>query len=131
MDRVSRLLLLVLFLAFAGWRLVRYLKLGMRKRPVSVASGAGMLVQTTTPTADPAQSQPSTSPVSRLTLLAGTLIAASFWVVANVAIVLILVGLPYLRDLPPILLLVAIVLSNFYLIPRARRLADGWISRRQ
>jgi hypothetical protein len=129
-DRVARLLLLLLILAIAGWRLVRYLKLAMGKRPVSVASGAGMIVQTAAPTPDTAQPAPSSSPPSRLTLLAGILIGATFWVVTNLAIVLTLFGLPYLRDLPPIMLLVAIVLSNFYLIPRARRLADTWVSRR-
>jgi hypothetical protein len=41
MDRLSRVLLLALLLAFSGWRLLRYLRLGMAKRPVGFASGAG------------------------------------------------------------------------------------------
>jgi hypothetical protein len=128
-DRASRLLLLVLLLAFAAWRLVRYLKLGMRKRPVSVASGAGMMVQTAAPAPDSDPTGASTVSVSRFTVL-GILIGVTFWLGTNVIIVLMLFGLPHLRDLPPIVLLVAIVLGNFYLIPRARHLADGWGSRK-
>jgi hypothetical protein len=130
-DRASRLLFVVLLLGFAAWRLIRYVKLGMGKRPVGIASGAGMIVQATTPAADAAQTAPAPNPASRLTRLGGMLIAVAFWVLANLALALVLFGLPFLRDLPPIVLLVAIVLANFYLIPRARRLANGWGSPHQ
>ena len=116
MDRLSRLLLVALLLAFSGWRLLRYLRLGMAKRPVGLASGAGVLVQST---ASPAAAAGPTPPAS----FTGIVAAIAFWVVANVAIVIVLFRLPLLRDLPPILLLVAAVFANFYLIPQARRLA--------
>lgn len=124
MDRVSRLLLLVLLLAFAGWRLIRYLRLAMAKRSVGLASGAGMLVQS-----DAAVTPPGTGPASRTAGFAGILLGAAFWVLANLLIALLLFGLPLLRDLPPIVLLVGAVFANFYLIPQARQLAARWGNR--
>jgi len=118
MDRFSRLLLLVLLLAFAGWRLIRYLRLAMAKRSVGLASGAGMLVQS-----DAAVTPPGTGPASGTAGFAGILMGAAFWVLANLLIALLLFGLPLLRDLPPIVLLVGAVFANFYLIPQARQLA--------
>jgi hypothetical protein len=120
-DRVSRLLLLVLLLAFAGWRLIRYLRLAMARRSVGLASGAGMLVQS-----DAAVTPPGTVPASRRAWFARLLLGAAFWVLANLLIALLLLRLPLLRDLPPIVLLVAAVFANFYVIPQARRWAARW-----
>jgi hypothetical protein len=71
-DRVSRLLLLVLLLAFAGWRLIRYLRLAMARRSVGLASGAGMLVQS-----DAAVTPPGTVPASRSAWFARLLLGAA------------------------------------------------------
>jgi hypothetical protein len=117
-------------IAFAAWRLSRYLKLGMTKRSAGVVSGAGMLVQTTTAAGEAGEKQPpGSSPASQRVRPLGALAGLAFWLLCNVLIVSVLFWLPLLQDAPPLILMVAAVLPNFYLIRFARRLAEQWSDR--
>ncbi len=115
----SRLALIALILAFAIWRLVRYLKLGMAKRHPGLVSGAGMLVQA-------GDSSTGAAPPARPLRFWGALGGCAVWVLCNLVILAALFGLPVVRDAPPIILMVAAVFPNFYVIPISRGLAEKW-----
>ena len=128
MDRSSRVIFLALLVAFALWRLVRYLKMGMARRPAGIVSGAGMLVQPTidsqTSTDRPGEPDSGARPLTARVL--GTLAGLMFWFGCNAFVIWALFGSGLFPNAPPLILLVVVVLPNFYLIPLARRLADRW-----
>jgi hypothetical protein len=125
LDKFSRFMLLGLVLGFAIWRLVRYLKMGMAKRHPGLVSGAGMLVQSTAEPGRDGGSEgvtPAVRPIHPLGALGGFAV----WLFCNVLVLVVLFGLPFFRDAPPLILMVAAVFPNFYLMPFARRLAEKW-----
>jgi hypothetical protein len=127
-DRFSRLTLLILLVAFAVWRLVRYMKMGMARRPAGLVSGAGMLVQPTAPTSKPATETLAAdkSARTRTARLLGALAGLGFWLLCNGFVIWALFGSGLFQNAPPLILMVIVVLPNFYLVPLARRLADRW-----
>ena len=114
-----------LVLAFAIWRLVRYLKMGMAKHPTGLVSGAGMLVQAP---AEPGQNGLTTTAqtAARPIRPVGAMGGFAVWLVCNAVVLALLFGLPLFQDAPPLILMVAAVFPNFYLIPFARRMAAKW-----
>jgi hypothetical protein len=88
-----------------------------------------MLVQPTevAPEAGKEKLAVDSSGTQRLRLFGG-LAACAFWVLCNALVIWVLFGLPLFQNAPPLILLVAVVLANLYLIPLARRLADNWSS---
>jgi hypothetical protein len=123
-------MLLAAFVALAIWRLIRFAKVIMAKRPAGIAGGAGLLVPQIVASSQTKEESPggSTS-VPRSRSLLGALVGFGFWLVCNVVVVFILFGMTEFQTIPPLFLLVAAVLANFYLIPLARRLAEKWPSR--
>jgi hypothetical protein len=125
-DRTSRLILLALVMVWAVWRLVRYLRLGMQRRPAGIAGGAGLLVPAaaTAQVGDGAGMEGgSRSGVRRLL---GFVTGFAFWIVCNALAVFLLFGRPLFPDAPALILMVVAVVPNFYLIPLARRIAERW-----
>jgi fatty acid desaturase len=102
--------------------------MGMGKRYAGMVSGAGMLVQAAVASQGSEGSQPA-EPRSRLRRLLGAAAALTFWLLCNLVILFVLFGLSLFPAAPPLILMVAAVLPNFYLIPLARRLADSWPAR--
>jgi hypothetical protein len=124
MDKQTRLALLALVIAIAAWRFARYMRLGLSRsrRPVSLGVSGGVVPQDSdrppnlVPT--PSESVPQASVIARI---AGVLVAVGVWLAINAVLWYCLLELPPLKSLPPILLGVAGIFANFYLIPLARR----------
>lgn len=125
MDKETRLALLVLLIAIAAWRFVRYMRFGLSRsrRPASLGVAGGLVPQDADGTAStpaPATSAPQTSLHARAV---GILAAAALWLAANAALWYCLLELPPFRNMPPVPVGVAGIFANFYLIPLARRVA--------
>jgi hypothetical protein len=121
-DRTSRLILLLVVIALSAFRLVRYLKYGIAKRPQSAIPGSAGMVLPATPTAPAAAgAQPGGGAgSSRLTGALAALTSAGVWVAGNVVLWSCLFGWPALDEVPAMLRGVAGVFANFYLIHLAR-----------
>jgi hypothetical protein len=121
MGRLDRLILLLLVIAITGWRLTRYLRLGMAKRRSALGVAGGWF-----PTSFEISSSVATDPVApnRKTPLPVRLVVAAvgvaIWLVGNLLIWLFLLESPFLKNVPPMLLGIAGIFANFYLIPFAR-----------
>ncbi len=121
MDRSDRLIVLAVMIAIAAWRLARYLRLGMSKRRPSLGIAGGVIppssdigATTNLTSGSPDRSAPP------LLLFVSVAVTVAIWCVGNFLIWIALFQLPFLRNLPPILLGIAWVFANFYLIPFAR-----------
>jgi hypothetical protein len=123
MDRSDRLIILLVFVAVAAWRLVRFLRLGMSKPRSSLGEAGGWLPtnsESSLPKATAStSSDPKRGPIVRII---EPVVAVVTWLVGNFLIWISLFELPYLRSTPPALLGMAWIFANFYLIPLARRI---------
>ncbi len=124
MDRQTRLALVALVIAYAVWRFVRYMRLGLSRsrRPMNLGVSGGVVPQD----ADlpPNLVPPPSGPVARTSgfaRIAGVLVAIGVWLAINAILWYCLLELPPLKNLPPILLGVTGIFANFYLIPLARK----------
>ena len=123
MSRAEQVALVAVLVAYAGWRFIRYFRLGIARRPTGgVTPGAGWIAPLPPePTVDSSQQLISETTVPRSR--AGAFMRAGLlWAAANVGLVYILFGLQGVREVPPLLRLVVLVLVNFYLVPFCRRL---------
>ena len=123
MSRVEQAVLVVVLLVYVGWRFVRYFRLGMAQRPtVGVTSGAGWIAPLPPESTVDSSQQPSISETTLPPSRAWAFMRAGvLWAAANVGLIYVLFALPGVREIPPILRLVALVLVNFYLVPFCRR----------
>ena len=118
MQRSDRLILLCVLIAFALWRLVRYMRLGMGKRRPSLGIAAG-LVPPAAESAAPVANEPNQGD-SLLGRIADPLVTILVWLAGNLLIWIFLLKSPFLSAVPPLLLGVTGIFANFYLIPFAR-----------
>jgi hypothetical protein len=130
MDPMSRWILIVIFIALAIWRLVRYLRIALGTRPAQFdTAGSGFTARSEhaslgeVPTLQP---PPKSSFVARQAEVLGAIAA---WVAANALLWFLLLGLPLLKSVPPMLLGTAGIFANFYLIPWARNLGRRFRAR--
>jgi hypothetical protein len=122
MDRSERLFLLLVFIAIAVWRLVRFLRLGMGKPRPSLGLAGGWVPSSSESavpgaTASAGPDRPDSLPIR----MAGLFVAVAIWLVGNLLIWVSLFQLPFLQSVPPAVLGMAGIFANFYLIPFARR----------
>lgn len=132
MDKETRLALLVLLIAIAAWRFVRYMRFGLSKttRPTNLGVAGGLVPQDADPTASITTLGPSASAQSLLyARIVGIAVAIGLWLAINALLWYCLFELPPFKNLPPIPLGVAGIFANFYIIPLARRV--GVRSRRR
>lgn len=124
MDKETRLALLILFIAIAAWRFMRYMRIGLSRsrRPTSLGVAGGVVAQDSDRTASVQAQGPSAPPRSSLySRIAGVLVGLALWLGANALLWYCLLKVPPFRSLPPIPVGVLGILANFYLIPLARR----------
>jgi hypothetical protein len=132
MDKETRLALLILIIAIAAWRFVRYMRLGLSRsrRPANLGVAGGVVPQDSERTAwviVPGSSVPIHS--SLCGRIVGVLVTVAFWSGTNALLWYCLLELPPFKSLPPIPVGAAGIFANFYLIPMARRV--GARSRRR
>lgn len=122
MDRTTRLIILLAVIALSAFRLVRYMKYGIAKRPQSAIPGsAGMVLPAAPTAATDVGAQPGAgSGNSRLAGAVAALTSAGVWVAGNVLLWSCLFGWSALDEVPALLRGVAGVFANFYLIHLAR-----------
>ena len=128
MDKETRLALLVLVIAIAAWRFVRYMRFGLSRsrRPTSLGVAGGVVPQDSDGMAPVAASGSSVPAQSSLyARLVGILLAVGLWLAINALLWYCLLELPPFKSLPPVPVGVAGILANFYLIPLARRVGDA------
>ena len=120
--RIDRLIVTLLILAFAIWRVYRYIRLGVsgRSRPLG-APGGLMPLQSDDNRKTAALEQETASKYTVMCRVLGALAAALVWILGNLLIWGLLFGTPKLRDAPPVLLGVVGIFANFYLVPLAGR----------
>lgn len=127
MDKETRLALLVLVIAIAAWRFVRYMRFGLSRsrRPTSLGVAGGVVPQDSDGMAPVAASGSSVPAQSSLyARLVGILLAVGLWLAINALLWYCLLELPPFKSLPPVPVGVAGILANFYLIPLARRVGE-------
>jgi hypothetical protein len=125
MDHNTRLIGLAFVVVWTLFRLLRYLKVGLSKRPSTAVPGsAGVLAQPveSAPPA-PASASPIGPPDSRSGGLAAGLAGLLVWLAGNAVIWACLFLLPPLEQVSVMSRLVVGVLANFYLIYLARTAA--------
>jgi len=132
MDRETRLALLILVVAIAAWRFVRYMRLGLSRsrRPSNLGVAGGVVPQDSERTES--VTAPGSSLPTRVSLsgrIVGVLVTVAFWLGINALLWYCLLELPPFKSLPPIPVGVAGIFANFYLIPLARKV--GARSRRR
>lgn len=124
MDKQTRLILVILFVVLAVWRFARYMRLGLsrNKRAVNLGVAGGVVPRDLVPppliVPTPSGPVPQSSAYARIV---GVLVAIGGWLAINVVLWYCLLELPPLKSLPPVLLGVAGIFANFYVIPLARR----------
>jgi len=124
MDKQTRLALLVLLIAYGAWRFVRYMRLGLSrsKRPTNLGVSGGMVPRDSDRPPNLVPPPSGTAPqASVFARIAGVLVAVGLWLVINAVLWYCLLELPPLKNLPPVIVGVAGIFANFYLIPLARR----------
>ncbi len=124
MDKQTRLALLVLVIAYAAWRFVRYMRLGLSRsrRPSNLGVAGGMVPQDSGRPPNlvpPPSGSAAQTPV--FARIAGVIVAIGVWLAINALLWYCLLELPPLKSLPPVILGVAGIFANFYVIPLARR----------
>jgi hypothetical protein len=132
MDKETRLALLVLVIAIAAWRFARYMRFGLsRTRRATTLGVAGGLVPQDSDRAASVAAPGSSIPVqgSLYSRIVGVVVAVAIWLAINALLWYCLIELPPFKSLPPVLVGVAGIFANFYLIPLARRV--GARSRRR
>jgi hypothetical protein len=121
-DRSDRLILLAVVVAFAVWRLVRFLRLGLAKRRSSLGIAGGWMPPSSE---DNRAVQPESTNLNHSSSLASRiielLVTTVTLLVGNLLIWLILFGWQFLKTMPPAVLGIAWIFANFYLVPFARR----------
>lgn len=132
MDKETRLALLILVVAIAVWRFVRYMRFGLSRtgRATSLGVAGGLVPQDAdrmASVAAPSSSVPAQG--SLYSRIVGILVAAALWLAVNALLWYCLLELPPFKSLPPVPVGVAGIFANFYLIPLARRV--GARSRRR
>ena len=120
-DTIIRILIIGLLIAYAAFRLVRYFRYGMARRVTAVPPAAGILMpQSTAPV--PAALEPTQSRRPGVMTALRTL---AVWLGGNLILAAVLFALPALASVPLIWRLFAQIFANFYLLPFARRAAEG------
>jgi hypothetical protein len=120
MGRSDRLILLLLLVVVAAWRLIRFFRLGIRKPRSSLGIAGGWLPPSSTPAlpASPLATKRSPDPLWVRAITTSFIVLV--WMIGNIGVWLALLKLPFLESAPPIVLGIAGVLANFYIIPFAR-----------
>ena len=132
MDKQTRLALLILVIAIAAWRFIRYMRVGLsRSRRLSNLGVAGGVVPQDSDRTEsiiaPGSSAPTQGSLSGR--IVGVLVTVALWLGINALLWYCLLELPPFKNLPPIPVGVAGIFANFYLIPLARKV--GARSRRR
>ena len=123
--RIDRLIVALLLIALIIWRLIRYMRLGISGRPRALGLAGGVLLPTAGQArADLGSEDPPSSRSPLHVRLIGSSVSAVVWILGNLLLWTSLFGLPKLRDAPPVLLSVAGIFANFYLIPFARQIGN-------
>ena len=121
MDRTDRLILLMLLVAFAALRLVRFLRLGLGKRHPALGIAGGWMPPSSEATAEVAPESSDSDRSSPFTIrLVDPLVTVAIWLAGNLVIWLALFEVPFLQTVPPALRGIVGIFANFYLIPFAR-----------
>lgn len=126
MDKETQLALLVLVIAIAAWRFVRYMRWGLSRsrRATSLGVAGGFVPQDSGSTASAVPQGSSVSVPAQSSLYArivGVLVAVGLWLVTNALLWFCLLEVPPFKSLPPVPVGVAGIFANFYLIPLVRR----------
>lgn len=135
MDRYIRLAVILALIGISLFRLVRYFKHGLKGRPTAIPGSAGILLQESNPapsvstdsSINPSMASSVASPVAsdtRAARITSGFITFLVWAAANVALWLILFGLPALAGIPAIWRLFVGVFANFYLFRFAHSLGE-------
>ena len=130
MDHYSRFIGLIFVIAWTIFRLVRYLRAGTSKRPVTAVPASGAVMPQASAAPAPAAAPPA-SPIEPLAGGAGFrggLAAVLVLLLGNAAVWGCLFLLPQLAAVPVMPRLVIGVLANFYLLYLARAVA-AWARR--
>jgi hypothetical protein len=124
MDKETRLGLVIVIIAIAIWRFVRYMRLGLSRsrRPTSLGVSGGWFPQDSGGV-ESGETAGSSAPVqsSVYARVVGILVAGALCLALNVLLWYTLLEVPPFRNLPPVPVGVAGIFANFYLIPLARR----------
>lgn len=124
MDKETRLGLLILVIVYGAWRFARYMRVGLSRsrRSANLGVAGGLVPQdserTTTVIAPGSSVLPQSSLYRRIVAV---LVAVSSWLAMNALLWYCLLEVPPFKSLPPLLVGVAGIFANFYLIPLARR----------
>jgi hypothetical protein len=132
MDRETRLALLILVIAIAAWRFIRYMRVGLSgsRRPSNLGVAGGVVPQDSERTESVTATGSSLPTQGSLSgRFVGVLVTVALWLGTNAVLWYCLLALPPFRRLPPIPVGVAGIFANFYLIPLARKV--GARSRRR
>ena len=118
MDHNTRLIGLAFVVAWTLFRLLRYLKLGLSKRPSAAVPGSAGVLAQPVETAPPAAA--TASPIgpsgSRAGGFAAALAGLLVWLAGNAVVWACLFLLPPLEQVPVMARLVVGVLANFYML---------------
>lgn len=119
---IDRLIVTLLILALAVWRVYRYIRLGVSGRSRSLGVPGGVLLPKSDDergtTALEQAIPPKQTAISRVVSALATVLV---WILGNLLIWGFLFGTPRVREAPTILLGVLGIFVNFYLIPLAGR----------
>ena len=122
-DRYSRLILALVFIGLAVFRLIRYVQIGTGRRRISAVPSTSVN-QSAPAGADLIPNPPRAAPSGFARRGLGSLAAVVSWVAGNALLWTALFGLQYLDGVPVFWRLFADVFANLYLIRLSRRIAE-------
>jgi len=127
-DQYGGAIFLILFIALTVWRMIRYMKAALARRPQSGVPGLGgpvMGVPASTATSNPESPIKDPAKSSALSRVIERMTTVLVFVAGNILIWGCLFGLPSLGELPAIWRLVVGVFANFALIRLARAIGTS------
>lgn len=126
MDLHSRLILALLFIGLAVFRLIRYIQIAMGRRRISAVHGTSMQVLNQPVPADadliPALQSATSDSLARRGL--GLLAGVASWAAGNALLWIVLFDFQYLGSVAVFWRLFADVFANLYLIRLSRHIAE-------
>lgn len=126
MDTLSRVLVVLAFLALAVYRFVRYFRYGMARR-VTGATPSTLAVVPPTNQLSEAPAVPS----SRWARIMAGAAAVLVWAALNAVLCLVLFVWPAAEQVPIMLRLFVVIFANFYWVPYAQSVGKKRLERRQ
>jgi hypothetical protein len=126
MDTKARIILVLLFIAYSGFRLVRYLRYGLSRRASAVPPSAlGVFpVPASAPGISSVPAPGTAAAPSGSSRVLDMAVMVVVWGAANAALWAALFWLPIMVRVPVIWRLFIGVFANFYLIPYSRRMGE-------